>query len=605
MRTAVSDRLAAAPPIVLPRADADADATGGGQLRVLVAAGVGVLLGAVAVTLKIQDGSHPAADTALSAVSGALFLAAGLLAHLRRPANGTGLLMLLVGAGFFAEDLQLARDPVLFTVGLLCTHASTPFVVLLVLAFPAGRLPSRSARLLTGITFGTVFGAALLGGLFVDWAERIPGKPADLLLVADSQTVAVVSGLVVEAVGVAVAAGVVGSLAYRYRAGAHGLRNPLAPALLIAAVTGAASGLASLAGSDSPLYPALLGVYRVGFCLWPLAFLLGAVSWRPARTAIADLLGAVGNPVAPAELRDLLAGALRDPELRLARWHPRSARYLDTAGRPVDPAADQTTVTLAGSTGAPIGLLVRRVPPWEDTRLTDAVARLVGLVLDNQRLATEAATRLAEVRASRARLVSLADRERRRMERDLHDGAQQRLVIAALSLRLAQRRLPPDADPALAAQLAQATADLTAAISQLRELARGIHPALLTDAGLPAAVHDLAERTPLPVTLTMPALPRLPAEVEATAYFVVAEALTNAVKHAAADRADVHIGLTADRLRVEIVDDGCGGASLTPGSGLAGLRDRVRALDGELTIGPGPAAGPGTGTTVRAEIPTG
>ncbi|HVQ93221.1 MAG TPA: ATP-binding protein, partial [Mycobacteriales bacterium] len=173
--------------------------------------------------------------------------------------------------------------------------------------------------------------------------------------------------------------------------------------------------------------------------------------------------------------------------------------------------------------------------------------------------------------------------------------------------------LPPDADPALAAQLAQATADLTAAISQLRELARGIHPALLTDAGLPAAVHDLAERTPLPVTLTMPALPRLPAEVEATAYFVVAEALTNAVKHAAADRADVHIGLTADRLRVEIVDDGCGGASLTPGSGLAGLRDRVRALDGELTIGPGPAAGPGgaagcpagTGTTVRAEIPTG
>jgi signal transduction histidine kinase len=579
-------------PVVLPR-----DPAAGRSGTPWVLAALGVLLGVVAVTLKTRDGSHSVADTALSASGGLLFLVAGMVAHLRRPANRTGLLMVLVGIAVFAEDLQLAHTPVLYTIGSLCSLASAPFSVLLVLAFPWGRLPSRPARVLTTATFAVVALTSVLGAMFWDWSLRYD-KPANLLLVTDWPRAGPLLRETVDAVGVLVAAGVVASLAHRLWRGGRDLRAPLTPALLIAIVASGATALTSAVGDGSPLRAPLTYTSRVAFCLWPLAFLSGALLWRPGRTAIADLLVAVGNPVGAAELRELLATALRDPTLRLARWD--GGRFVDADGVTVETGdPDRTVITLADGSGRPVGLLLRRVPPWEDTRLTDAVATLVALVLDNQRLAAAAADRLAEVHASRARLVTLADEERRRMERDLHDGAQQRLVVAAVGIERARRALGPDADPALAARLGAAADDLTAAIGQLREIARGIHPALLTQAGLAAAVEDLVQRTPLPVTLTLPPLPRLPAPVEATAYFVTAEALTNAVKHAAAGQVDVHFGMDGDRLRVEVADDGVGGARLTPGSGLAGLRDRVRALDGELTIHSGP------GSRITAWIPVG
>jgi signal transduction histidine kinase len=592
VRAAVG-RPALGRPVVLPRADDPARR----RPAPFLLAALGAVLGVVAVTLKVRDGSHSIADTALSTGGGALFLGAGVLAHVRRPANRTGLLMILVGIGLFAEDLQLARTPLLFTIGLLCSHASAPPSVLLVLAFPQGRLPSRAARALTVAAFAVVAVPSVLGVLFYDWSLRYP-RPTNVALIVDWPPIARLTTGTLDLVGAAVAAGVVASLAHRLWTGGRDLRAPLTPALLIAIVAGVSS---ALTGAFDPLSPAREGLTvtsRVAFCLWPLAFLLGALLWRPGRAAIADLLVAVGNPVGAAELSDLLATALRDPALRLARWD--GQRYVDADGRTVEATdPDRTVVTLADGTGRPVGVLLRRVPPWEDTRLTDAVATLVALVLDNQRLATEAAGRLAEVHASRARLVTLADTERRRMERDLHDGAQQRLVVAAVGIEQARRALGPHGDPALAARLGTAADDLAAAISQLRELARGIHPALLTQAGLRAAVEDLVQRSPLPIVLTMPALPRLPPPVEATAYFVVAEALTNAAKHAAADHVTVHFGVDSGRLRVEVVDDGIGGAVLTPGSGLAGLRDRVRALDGDLTIHSGP------GSRVDAWIPVG
>ncbi|MFC7614380.1 sensor histidine kinase [Actinokineospora soli] len=247
-----------------------------------------------------------------------------------------------------------------------------------------------------------------------------------------------------------------------------------------------------------------------------------------------------------------------------------------------------------------MGLLHRREVPWEDARLAEAVAALTGLVLDNQRLAAEAEARLAEVRASRIRLVTAADDERRRVERDLHDGAQQRLVVVALGIELARRRV--DGDPELAELLESTAAGMAAAIDELRELARGIHPALLVDAGLGPAVAELVDRTPVRVRVSGPELPRLPAPVEATAYFVVAEALTNVLKHAGAGcRAEVVLSVDRGVLRVEVADDGAGGATIETGSGLGGLRDRVRALDGELTV----RSSAGSGTTVTAEIPLG
>jgi signal transduction histidine kinase len=216
-------------------------------------------------------------------------------------------------------------------------------------------------------------------------------------------------------------------------------------------------------------------------------------------------------------------------------------------------------------------------------------------VLENERLAAEVRSQLAEVRASRGRIVAAADAERRRIERNLHDGAQQRLVTLSLALGLEATR----ADPATAEALARAQDDVEVAIAELRELARGIHPTLLRDEGLEAAVQALARRTPLPVTVHGTAAGRLLDAVELAAYFVVSEALTNVVKHASATQASVLLERQPAALRVTVTDDGVGGAHVTPDSGLAGLRDRLEVLDATLTVESEPARG----TTVRATIP--
>jgi PAS domain S-box-containing protein len=202
-----------------------------------------------------------------------------------------------------------------------------------------------------------------------------------------------------------------------------------------------------------------------------------------------------------------------------------------------------------------------------------------------------------EIRASRARLVEAADDARRKLERNLHDGAQQRLVALSVSLRLAQSKL--ELDPgAASAMLASAREELTHALEDLRELARGIHPAVLTDRGLGAAVDALVSRSPLPVEAEVEPV-QLPAAVEAAAYYVVAEALTNVVKYAKASSAIVRIARENGVLAVTVGDNGVGGANPDTGSGLRGLADRVAALDGSLSV----ESPQGGGTAVRAEIP--
>jgi signal transduction histidine kinase len=227
------------------------------------------------------------------------------------------------------------------------------------------------------------------------------------------------------------------------------------------------------------------------------------------------------------------------------------------------------------------------------TRLSEADV----VAAENVRLDAELQARLDDLRESRARIVQAGDAARRKLERDLHDGAQQRLVGLALDLRLAREKLEDD-PKAAAAMLDEASAELARATEELRELARGIHPAVLSDRGLEAAVESLAKRAPLPVEIDASVDGRLPEPVEAAAYFVVAEALTNVVRHSGADRAEVGIRRDNGRLVVEVRDDGAGGADPT-GSGLRGLADRVAALEGRLEVDD-PAAG---GTVVKAHIP--
>ncbi len=207
--------------------------------------------------------------------------------------------------------------------------------------------------------------------------------------------------------------------------------------------------------------------------------------------------------------------------------------------------------------------------------------------------------RLADVRASRTRIVAAADAARRRIERDLHDGAQQRLVNVAIGLRMARDQVPVTAPATLAATLEDTAEQVRLALAELRDLATGIHPTLLTEAGLAPALLSIAERSPVPLEVRVACEERLPGDVESAAYYVVSEAVANVSKHAHARRAVVSIARERGRVRIEVADDGVGGADPARGSGLGGLADRVAALDGRLRV----VSPSGGGTTVVAEIP--
>jgi PAS domain S-box-containing protein len=278
-----------------------------------------------------------------------------------------------------------------------------------------------------------------------------------------------------------------------------------------------------------------------------------------------------------------LAGLIVPPALR-ERHRAGMARYL--AGAPPAILDRRIEITACRADGAelPVELTVTRVAG-------EGSPVFVGYLRDiTQRREAE-----RELRGSRARIAAAADGARRRIERDLHDGAQQRLVRLSLTLKLARRRTT---DPEVGELLDEAMDDLAEATAELRELARGIHPAVLTEGGLEPALTGLAGRVPLPVRLAVPPV-RLPASVEATAYFVVAEALTNAARHAQARRAEVTVVVDGGRVVVEVHDDGRGGAAAGAGSGLRGLADRVAAADGTLTV----RSPPGAGTTLRVELP--
>jgi signal transduction histidine kinase len=249
--------------------------------------------------------------------------------------------------------------------------------------------------------------------------------------------------------------------------------------------------------------------------------------------------------------------------------------------------------------GRRVGAILHDRSLCEDPEAMGSLATAAALAVGHERLEAQLRARVEQLRTSRARIVEAGTAERRRLERDLHDGAQQRLVSLSLTLRLAQARVA--VDPVAAGELmAGAQEELTLALAELRELARGIHPAVLSDRGLDAALEALAQRSPVPVAFAAtPGEDRLPEAVEAAAYFVVAEALTNVVKYADASQATISVTRQNGTAVVEVSDDGVGGADPRLGTGLRGLADRVAALDGSLAV----KSEPGHGTHLRAEIP--
>jgi signal transduction histidine kinase len=393
-------------------------------------------------------------------------------------------------------------------------------------------------------------------------------------------------------------------LAERWRRASPPQRRAMAPVLwsgfaLLALFVGAlaTSAVGASGAGDVFGYAAL-----IAFTAVPWAFLFGLLRSRFSRAAaVSDLLTSIGAAPGTGGLRELLADALGDRSLRIAYWHDAKGRWIDPEGHEVELPADDhprrawTSVELDGRR---VGAVVYDRVLCEEPELVGSVAAAAALAVQHEQLTAELRARVEELRGSRQRLVEAGIAERRRLERNLHDGAQQRLVALSLTLRLAQSRMRKDPDAA-DRLMAGAQEELRLALEELRELARGIHPAVLSDRGLQGALEALAGRLPIPIELSEAPDDRLPAPIEAAAYFVVAEALTNVVKYAEASHASVTVVRSNGHAVVEVRDDGIGGADPGRGSGLRGLADRVAALDGRLEL----ESPPGEGTLLRAEIP--
>jgi signal transduction histidine kinase len=320
------------------------------------------------------------------------------------------------------------------------------------------------------------------------------------------------------------------------------------------------------------------------------------------------VIAGLAGPGAVTDPRQALARALGDPSLALGYWFAAESRYVDRDGLPVElpgPECGRRS-TVVEHDGQPVAVLIHDRALEHNPGLAGAVCA-AGPALANERRQAELRARLVdlrarldEVQASRARLVKATDAQRRRIERKLHDGAQQRLVSIAMSLGLLDSKLPADPEQGKPI-VAEARQALAAALAELRELTWAIHPTILTERGLPGALDELGRRAAVPVHLELTIGGRLPEQVETAAYYVVSEALTNVAKHAQASEVRVAARCTGGLLTIEVADDGAGGAAAGPGSSLRELADRVEALGGRLSV----SSPPGAGTRLRAELPCG
>lgn len=333
----------------------------------------------------------------------------------------------------------------------------------------------------------------------------------------------------------------------------------------------------------------------------PSSFVAGLLFVRSLRGRVSDLMVITRDGVDRPVWEARLARTLRDASLRVFWWDDAGGVYRGAQGEPVDPAALAQGAALLPivSNDGPIALIRHDRALTDNSRLLTAVATALRLSVDNGRLRGELEQTLAEVRESRLRLVEAADGARKRIERDLHDGSQQQLVSLSIALRMAHTAAESVGDQAVAARLQDASAQLAQALTSLRELARGIHPTLLSDGGLELAIPELAARSPVPVELDVPPERRWPELIESTVYFVVAESLTNVAKYASARRCWVHVVEAGGELHVSVRDNGVGGARVDAGSGLRGLADRVEAVGGTLAV----RSAPGEGTTIEARLP--
>jgi signal transduction histidine kinase len=548
----------------------------------------------VAVDLTSNQLSQPVVHAILLDWTMLPYIFGGVLAWWRRPDSRFGPLMVVVGFAMFLSSLHSANAALPSTIGSAFDLLPVVLFLHVVLAFPSGKLQRWLERVLVTVGYLVAFGLQLvglaLGGYGPDNLLSIVSEPGAAETLLRVQLVAL-SALCLAGVGV---------LVVRRRGAGRPLRRSFA--LLVDSFALGLVMIAALFMSHffySPVIEPIRWATFAAIGLAPVAFLVGLLHSRLARSSVGNLFVELRADPPPADLRDALARALRDPSLTLAYWLPDFQSYADLEGRPMElPSNDSArATTLIDRGGAHVAALLHDPALDDEPELLDAVTAAAGIALENGRLHAELRARLEELRGSRARIIDAGQTERQRLERNLHDGAQQRLIALSLDLSVLEERLEGDLDART--RLDQARRDIATSLEELRDVARGIHPAVVSGHGLEVALEQLAARASVPVRLKVEVADRLPERLEVAAFYLVSESLANIGKHAHATSATVAVARTNGQVVVEVVDDGIGGADTERGSGLRGLADRVEALEGRLRVW-SPTGG---GTRLRAEIP--
>ena len=572
----------------------------------LAAAAVALAVGALAEGVALGGAVWGPWLVAVDASVGVASILAGLAAWIARPDSRVGPALVGIGGLWFLGAFAYGTNADLIDfVGFPLQGWHDVLLIVLLLAVTPGGLREPAARWIAAGAFAAQAVVALARLLL-----RPPLDVTSCLCVGNRITGVTDPGAYETAVriasfasaGFAIAA--LALIALRWRRASGPARRALAPLLAAGVATAALVTYNRVATRvlSTPVEPShgMLVAMAAARITIALAIAVSLVRGRRARTRVADVVISLDD-AGPDGGSAAMRRALADPSLQLLRWSPERRCHLDADGREVALPApgDRFAATVLERDGVVLGALVHDAALREEPELLGAVAAAARLALHNERLAGEVRAQLDEVHASRQRIVTAGDAERRRLERDLHDGAQQRLVALALRLRTLERRAGSSGNVALADELDGLAAELDAAMAGIRELARGIRPPVLNEQGLGAALVALADRLPLPVATDVQLDGRLPDVVEATGYFAASEALANVLKHADARGVRLTARVEEGAVVLTVADDGRGGAAERDGSGLVGLADRLAALGGTLSV-ESPEAG---GTTVVARIP--
>src|SRR6266496_363433 len=554
-------------------------------------------LAAAAGALAIAEGpgrsttyaGRSAAGAALTLCARLALMAAGLVICLGPRPRRTGDLALLAGFTWFAPVWAAWQNgpPLIPSLAMALGGFTFPLIVHLVLAYPDGRASPAPARALIAAAYVQALLAVAVLALFRDPyldPSCLANCNVNIFLVRSLPSLAHAAGIADRWFAAAAAVAFIAICAARLAAGSRPARRRLipvaVPAIMFAAVVAARAVALQRTTVEDPFNAALFAIFAVAsaaIVFLAAGLISGVVRARAERRAIARIAVNLGEAPDPGSLQSALAEALHDPELRIAYWLPGAQRYVDASGEAVPEPTAQSggTVTRLMRSGQTIAAITHS---GAASGLESHLGPAIALGLENERLQAELLAQLGELRASRARIVETADAERRRLERDLHDGAQQRLLALSYDIRLS--RASAEADSGTAAEMALATAmeQTGAALEELRELAHGIYPAVLAEAGVAPALATLADTAPLPVQILHADDRRYPAPVEAAAYFTVAEAVDDAIRRGA-DRAAVTVAHEGGQLVVTVEDNGT-----DRDAPMVTLADRVGALGGSLSI---------------------